>query len=376
MLKCGDKRASGKAIRGAREKQPSRILYLDLLRIVAIMAVVVIHVSAIEFYTANTHSARWLAITAWDSLARWAVPVFVMISGYFFLDNSRSLSIKKLFSKNIARLALVFVAWSLIYVIEEKLMHPDTSWRHLLLLFVQGKYHMWFLWMLIGLYLATPILRKVTADKEATKYFLILGVITALIIPTLRTIMWALMALRSSSLLDGADKVLSFLLSNTSLNIAAGYATYYVAGYVIGHGDLTRKQQRLIYGLSVAGFFLTFAETALISFTLGHFYEAFLDNSNLNVALEALGVFVWAKYHEPKLDAKKQAKVTWLSANTLGVYLTHVLVIDILVYIAGPIITKPSPLIYIPMVSAVVFAISLLITSAIRRVPYLKRIVS
>lgn len=376
MTKCGGKCVGGDTEKAAIIKQPGRILYLDMLRIIAIMAVVVIHVCAIELYTADVHSVRWLSITAWDSLVRWAVPVFVMISGYFFLDNSRPLSIKKLLFKNIARLVLVFIAWSFIYAMEEKLMHPDTSWRHLLLLFVEGKYHMWFLWMIIGLYLATPILRKITADKDITKYFLALGIITALIIPTLRTILWALMAVHPSGILTGINNVTSFAIDTTKLNIATGYTVYYVLGYVIGHSNLTDKQRKAIYGLALLGFILTFMKTVLTSLAAGYVYEAFFDNFNLSVTLEALGVFTWSKYHEPKLGVKKREKVSLLSANTFGVYLVHVLIIDLLVFRAGPIITSLPPLIYIPIISAAVFVISLLITAGLRRVPHLKRIVS
>lgn len=376
MTKCGGKRVGGGTEKAAIIKQPGRILYLDMLRIIAIMAVVVIHVCAIELYTADVHSVRWLSITAWDSLVRWAVPVFVMISGYFFLDNSRPLSIKKLLFKNIARLVLVFVAWSFIYAMEEKLMHPDTSWRHLLLLFVEGKYHMWFLWMIIGLYLATPILRKITADKDITKYFLALGIITALIIPTFRTILWALMAVHPSGILTGINNVTSFAIDTTKLNIATGYTVYYVLGYATKHSNLTNKQRKAIYGLALLGFILTFMKTVLTSLAAGYVYEAFFDNFNLSVTLEALGVFTWSKYHEPKLGVKKREKVSLLSANTFGIYLVHVLIIDLLVFRAGPIITSLPPLIYIPIISAVVFAISLLITIGLRRVPHLKRIVS
>lgn len=376
MTKCGGKRVGGGAEKAVIIKQPGRILYLDMLRIIATMAVVIIHVCAIELYTADVHSMRWLSVTAWDSLVRWAVPVFVMISGYFFLDNSRPLSIKKLLFKNIARLVLVFIAWSFIYAMEEKLIHPGTSWRHLLLLFVQGKYHMWFLWMITGLYLATPILRKITADKEITKYFLILGIITALIIPTLRTILWALMAVHPSGILTGINNVTSFTIDTTKLNIATGYTVYYVLGYATKHSNLTDKQRKVIYGLALLGFILTFMKTAFTSLAAGHVYEAFFDNSNLSVAFEALGVFTYVKYHEPKLGAKKHKEVSLLSANTFGIYLVHVLIIDLLVFMAGPIITSLPPLIYIPIISAAVFVISLLITAGLRRVPHLKRIVS
>ena len=81
----------------------NRAYYLDVLRIIATLAVIMLHVSAQNWDTVDVHSFAWHVFNFFDSLVRWAVPVFIMISGAVFLDNDRPLSIQKLYRKNILR---------------------------------------------------------------------------------------------------------------------------------------------------------------------------------------------------------------------------------------------------------------------------------
>ena len=60
---------------------------MDLLRILASLMVIVIHVSAYNFLDTPTKSIEWLSYDMYDSIVRSAVPIFLMISGAFFLKN-------------------------------------------------------------------------------------------------------------------------------------------------------------------------------------------------------------------------------------------------------------------------------------------------
>ena len=62
------------------------IHYLDCLRVVAIISVIIIHVSAQNWYTTDVSSFAWQFFNLTDSLVRWAVPLFVMISGVVVLE--------------------------------------------------------------------------------------------------------------------------------------------------------------------------------------------------------------------------------------------------------------------------------------------------
>ena len=71
--------------------QPQRIAYFDVLRILATFAVIVLHLSAQHWADTDVYSRAWQAFNLYDSAVRWAVPVFVMISGALFLSGSQSI---------------------------------------------------------------------------------------------------------------------------------------------------------------------------------------------------------------------------------------------------------------------------------------------
>ena len=65
------------------------ILYLDVLRIIATFAVIAIHVVTLYWNDYDVSTYEWGAFNVFDSISRWAVPIFCMISGYLFLNNEK-----------------------------------------------------------------------------------------------------------------------------------------------------------------------------------------------------------------------------------------------------------------------------------------------
>ena len=82
-----------------KEAQQPRILYFDYLRILAMFAVMLLHVASQFWYTTPTNTTEWQVCNIYDSLARFGVPIFVMISGALFLGKKRP--IKRIYQKNI-----------------------------------------------------------------------------------------------------------------------------------------------------------------------------------------------------------------------------------------------------------------------------------
>ena len=78
----------------------THIAYFDVLRVIAILAVIVLHVAVKPFGNTDVFSFTWEMANMWEGLVRWGVPVFVMISGALFLDPTREISFHKLYSKN------------------------------------------------------------------------------------------------------------------------------------------------------------------------------------------------------------------------------------------------------------------------------------
>lgn len=97
-----------------------RKIYCDYLRIIATFAVVVLHVSASNWCSTDVNGMEWQAFNFYDSIVRWSVPIFVMISGSLFLG--RDIPIKRIYEKYILRMIIAFIFWSVFYA----LMNAET----------------------------------------------------------------------------------------------------------------------------------------------------------------------------------------------------------------------------------------------------------
>lgn len=84
----------------------TRKMQYDLLRSIACIMVVMLHVSAFYWTKLSPESPEWRALNFYDSLTRSSVPLFFMISGVFML--SKEQTIKRLYRKNILHLIIVF----------------------------------------------------------------------------------------------------------------------------------------------------------------------------------------------------------------------------------------------------------------------------
>lgn len=84
-----------------------RIIYFDVLRIAATLGVMLLHISSQNWSVTNVTSFQWQTFNFFDSIVRWTVPIFVMISGALFLD--RDISIGKIFKNNIFRIITAFL---------------------------------------------------------------------------------------------------------------------------------------------------------------------------------------------------------------------------------------------------------------------------
>lgn len=88
---------------------------VDLVKTVAICAVIVTHVTAPAFGMGDVGSAPWLMALFWASVSHASVPLFLMASGALLLDPGRELTLRKLYTKNFPRLLIALLFWAVCY---------------------------------------------------------------------------------------------------------------------------------------------------------------------------------------------------------------------------------------------------------------------
>ena len=337
-----------------------RIMYFDYLRILATIAVMVIHIAAEKILEPSVYSYDFNMLNIWDSLARWSVPMFAMLSGALFLDNSIPMTLKSVFKQNILRIITAFCFWSAFYVADYTITYGGLDIKGAALMFCQGHYHMWFLFMIVGLYLIVPIMRKITESEYLTKYFVILSLVFTFIIPTI-------LRIPPFTLAQAGYGYLQF-------NLTRGYVCYFVMGYWLHKTEICKKMRWIIYILGISGFAATILLTAFESRKTGAFYANYYDYFTLNVMLEAVGLFVFAKYvlSKIKLNNIMNKLIVKLSLLSFGAYLIHAFVIEKLALL-GLNSLSFNPALAVPAITVLVFVASMVVSAVISKIPVLKK---
>ena len=143
--------------------------FLDVLRVLATCAVVLMHIltGATDVTDASiVPEYRSLLLSVMD-LVTWCVPIFLLISGYLFLNPERTLTYPVMIKKYCRRIALAILLFGVPYAASE-LMVAERTFRIMMIpealkMTLTGHTwsHMWYLYLILFLYLITPLLKKV-----------------------------------------------------------------------------------------------------------------------------------------------------------------------------------------------------------------------
>ena len=277
------------------------------------------------------------------------VPLFVMISGVLFLDPERNYNLKKLYSKNIKRMSIAFLLWSPFYGLTS-CVFKSAELKDILIRIVTGHVHLWFLFMIIGLYMIVPFLREITKSKFMRNYFLLLALIFASVIPQSISII----AEHSPEI----SEILRTVLNKFYFHFVLGYTGYFVLGYALDQVEISRKFEAVIY----------FAGLVSIIF-FGTTYGAF----SLNSVIICVAIFILCKKHFPK-GIKSAQILKFISGYCFGIYLSHPLFIGILKYF-GITSLRFNLYISIPTIAILVFIISFVFSVICKKIPVLENII-
>lgn len=343
-----------------------RLIYFDYMRIISIFAVVVLHVSAQNWKNIPIDTFEWNIFTSVNSLTRWCVPVFVMISGALFLEKEQS--IKKLFTKNIFRMAVILAVWSTLYAIwDYKIIHSVSSLKSVLYEVVTGHYHLWFLYMLIALYMIIPLLYKITEKTENAIYFVILAFVFTLLLPNCISI------IRIKS--DWCANLFNTVLTNTNMNFVGGYTVYFILGYILNKKNIPKKAELLIFFAGLLSAAITVVGTVYLSRIRQTPATLFLQNTSVNVFFMSMAVFVFGKKYLNKAPVSEKGMKTLLlfSKCSLGVYLIHLFILEGAEKLLHITTLSFNPLISVPFFSFVTFFAAMAISLLLNKIPVVNK---
>ncbi|NOI78842.1 acyltransferase family protein [Vibrio coralliilyticus] len=284
-----------------------RVLFFDLLRCVAAVAVIAIHVLApYRQELGSIPFSEWATAIGLNSAIRWAVPVFTLITGALLLSDTRPFDAKYYVKRRLGKVLVPFIVWSLFYAYlsgwslngfnpEETKQVLANSASH------ATYYHLGFFYYFIPLYFVIPFFQYVIrqyGDSSLYSYVM----------------MWLVTTLLFLIGIDGPWSHQMWL-----------YSGYLPLGYLLyKRVPLTAPYVAMFTVLGVAALIMTGYAVITNSveaqeYTVGRW----LSYKTLNVVLAASMIFMLCRYVGENLPDKANKVIGFISQHSLGIYILH-----------------------------------------------------
>lgn len=359
-----------------REMPSSRNFSFDVLRAIATVSVVALHAAGPVLYEFGTiATGEWWAANAIDSAVRFSVPIFLMLTGALLLQRIEPAG--QFLKRRFARLLWPFIFWSVVYL--GVAMYFSTADTDIVSFLVRrlksgASFHLWYVYMLIGIYLLLPVLQRwvAMAGRRDVEYFLILWLVA----------------------LFAAQSFVAAYLPDFNLVYFSGYVGYPVLGYYLNRYFLDKKvpnrtatrdesvvsgvtgeisetsggkparpvisegvTNRIAVLLVIIGFLVTFLGTGWISSVRNHFDQTFYEYLSFNVIAMAAGVFLLVgrtkagrQREASEADADTLRDSRWktggrwlvmvLSRYSYGIYLSHIFVLKMATFLQWDLLVR------------------------------------
>lgn len=344
-----------------------RKVYLDVLRAIACCMVVGVHVSAQQITLLGTQSISFKFMNAMDCLCIIGVPLFVMISGALMLNPAHDNSIKNLYRHHIFHLLTAYVTWLLFYnIVDYVKANHGFTWtafkKEVLLdtLLGKGMYHMWFLPMILGLYVLTPLIKQMVPSKRLCEYFILLYFVFNLFYETIFKFQVPYAELAES------------LFTRLPMKMLDGYIGYYVLGYYLDKyfTPIRKHSFWAILTLGMVNFLWEVTVCNQESAQKGELSTILNDPLTVNVFFAAVAIFLLLRQLFKKIDTNGLFYhiCRGLGRYSFGVYLIHPLILTWLTEHNITTLLLPVP-ISIPLMILLVVCISYIFVWAISKIP-------
>ena len=277
--------------------------------------VVLLHVSVetVSLPPSLSYDAAWLITNSYQSIARPAVSLFVMLTGFLLLQPYKvNEPIRVFLKKRLGRLLLPAAFWGAIYVVWGYFINNQAVTANSLVQDVlMGPYdHFWFVYLIIGLYLLTPILRVLItyASDRLVKYLLLLWFMGVAVVPFASFFGYSL---------------------NANVFVLQGWIGYFVLGAYL---PKIKVRARTLALLLAVGFAWTFFASHLLELQKAPDQLFFFDSLSFNVIMMSVAMFLLLIKISPTAVERRSTKlntlVLWVSQNTLPIYLFHIIVLE------------------------------------------------
>jgi surface polysaccharide O-acyltransferase-like enzyme len=285
-----------------------------------------------------------------------------MVSGALLLAPSRNEESICFYKRRMQRVAIPLVFWTLFYM-AIRYSRGGFTIRQAIYTVAKGDtfYHLWYLYMILGLYLLTPFLRtyvKYSTSRERLWLIVVIFVLANCY------------HLINSLVLRNQESIFTLFIP---------YIGYYLCGYELRISNSHKIELKylaivvILCGLCMAagtGILIKLFNTQQCSF-----FYSYLGPPTVVMSIAVFLAVYHGEYPAVAVPRLGIRLVEQLAPATFGIYLLHPVVLENIRAIVGKARILDHTLLMIPTMTIVTFALCYIIVLAIGRVPILQWIV-
>jgi len=289
--------------------------------------------------------------------------VFVMITGA--LNLHREYKLGDFLKRRLSRIVTPFLFWSLVYIgyswYNEEISFDNDTLTNVKLVLHQLKYgssyHLWYVYMLIGLYLIMPVISKFVraATQKELLYFLLIWLVVMLL----------------------EQPYLSRYKPQVEFRYFEGYIGYLVLGHYLSIAIFKQKHLKSLMLLLFLGM--------VMIITIGTYLVTKYNYRVSTVFYEPLGPFVVClstslfllfRYSTASLPAVLIKIRDFTGQYAYGVYLGHALILYLLDLWFDISYKLYTPFISIPLTAVLCMIISVVMIWLLNKLPYIGKYIA
>ena len=343
----------------------NRIVYFDILNIIAIIAVIAMHCNRIVHIDPNIRA--WNTSLIVDCVCFFAVPIFCMLSGATLMNYREKYDTKTFFKKRVLKVLIPFIFWAAVMFIgkgatDQLNITKLKSIKDWLNAFFANKEEgiYYFMFEILGIYLTMPLFSLLAKEEN-------------------RKTLWftVLLFFIFNGFLPNILGVIGIQYNNSLSVRIGGYTIFVILGYLLHTQDIKEKDRILIYIGALVGLVYRYSTTFIWSKQAGEVIKkSWGSYYTWHSILLACAVFLIIK--NMNIDKKLQGKekiikaLAKISSCSFGIYLMHLIIMHYEIKLLDINIYSWQ---WRTMGVLTTYLISLIIVLIIKKIPVLRRTV-
>ena len=342
-----------------------RIIYLDILNIIAILAVIAMHCNGLIY--GNPNAKAWNTSLIVECICYFAVPLFFMISGANLIKYRERYDTKEFYKKRCKKVLIPFIVWTIImfvwkiFIIKTINIQSVNSPIKLINAFFSNKEEptYYFMFEIMSIYLIMPLLSLLAKEEYKKTLWFTVGLYFVL-----------------NATIPNIAPLIGIKLYDSFKVPLNGYIIYVLLGYLLSETSIKKKKKIYIYVGALVGLIYRYISTFILSKEAGQVIKTTWGYGSWHCILLTISIFIFVKdlniNNKIRDNEEIQKIILKIAGCSFGIYLMHMIV---KYYYINVFNINTASWHFRTFGVLAIYFICLLIVMALKKIPIIKKII-